>query len=117
MEELAEKYRLKLSYITTNFVRSLESDINWNARLIGIKGARGVGKTTMLLQHIKLSLADELDKTLYVTLDSIWFSNHTLVDLADDFVKKGGEYLFLDEVHKYSNWSQELKNIMMITRC
>ncbi|MDI6046649.1 ATP-binding protein [Flavobacterium yafengii] len=111
MEELAEKYRLKLSYITTNFVRSLGSDINWNARLIGIKGARGVGKTTMLLQHIKLSLADELDKTLYVTLDSIWFSNHTLVDLADDFVKKGGEYLFLDEVHKYSNWSQELKNI------
>lgn len=111
MEELAEKYRLKLSYISTDFVRSLESDINWNARLIGIKGARGVGKTTMLLQHIKLSLADELDKTLYVTLDSIWFSNHTLVDLADDFVKKGGEYLFLDEVHKYSNWSQELKNI------
>lgn len=111
MEELAEKYHLKLSYITTNFVRSLGSDINWNARLIGIKGARGVGKTTMLLQHIKLSLADELDKTLYVTLDSIWFSNHTLVDLADDFVKKGGEYLFLDEVHKYSNWSQELKNI------
>lgn len=111
MEELAEKYRLKLSYITTDFVRSLEEAINWNARLIGIKGARGVGKTTMLLQHIKLNLADELDATLYVTLDSIWFSKHTLVDLADDFVKRGGKYLFLDEVHKYSNWSQELKNI------
>lgn len=111
MEELVEKFRLKLSYITTDFVRSLAHDINWNARLIGIKGARGVGKTTMLLQHIKFSLADELDTTLYVTLDSIWFSNHTLVDLADDFVKRGGKYLFLDEVHKYSNWSQELKNI------
>lgn len=111
MEELVEKFRLKLSYITTDFVRSLERDINWNARLIGIKGARGVGKTTMLLQHIKFSLADELDTSLYVTLDSIWFSNHTLVDLADDFVKRGGKYLFLDEVHKYSNWSQELKNI------
>jgi len=111
MEELVEKYRLKLSYITTDFVRSLERDINWNARLIGVKGARGVGKTTMLLQHIKFSLADELDTTLYVTLDSIWFSNHTLVDLADNFVKRGGKYLFLDEVHKYSNWSQELKNI------
>jgi hypothetical protein len=111
MEELVEKFRLKLSYITTDFVRSLERDINWNARLIGIKGAKGVGKTTMLLQHIKSSLADELDTSLYVTLDSIWFSNHTLVDLADDFVKRGGKYLFLDEVHKYSNWSQELKNI------
>ena len=111
MEELVEKYRLKLSYITTDFVRSLDRDINWNARLIGVKGARGVGKTTMLLQHIKFSLANELDKTLYVTLDSIWFSNHTLVDLADNFAKRGGKYLFLDEVHKYSNWSQELKNI------
>ncbi|MFA5300367.1 MAG: AAA family ATPase [Lutibacter sp.] len=111
MEELVEKYRLKLSYITTDFVRSLERDINWNARLIGVKGARGVGKTTMLLQHIKFSLANELDTTLYVTLDSIWFSNHTLVDLADNFVKRGGKYLFIDEVHKYSNWSQELKNI------
>lgn len=111
MEELVEKFRQKLSYITTDFVRSLERDINWNARLIGVKGARGVGKTTMLLQHIKFNLADELDTTLYVTLDSIWFSNHTLVDLTDNFVKRGGKYLFLDEVHKYSNWSQELKNI------
>jgi hypothetical protein len=111
MEELVEKYHRKLGYINTDFVRSLEGDINWNARLIGIKGARGVGKTTMLLQHLKLGFASELDKTLYVTLDSIWFSNHTLVDLADTFVKRGGKFLFLDEVHKYPNWSQELKNI------
>ena len=111
MEELVEKFRFKLSLTSTDFVRSLGSDINWNARLIGVKGARGVGKTTMLLQHIKMNLAKELDKTLYVSLDSIWFSNNTLVDLADDFVKKGGEYLFLDEVHRYDNWSQELKNI------
>lgn len=54
----------------------------------------------MLLQHIKLSLAGELDNTLYVTFDSIWFTNNTLVDLADHFVKRGGKYLFLDEVHK-----------------
>ena len=87
------------------------SDINWNARLIGVKGARGVGKTTMLLQHIKMNLTQVLDKTLYVSLDSIWFSNNKLVDLVDDFVKKGGEYLFLDEVHRSHNWSQELKNI------
>ncbi|PWA09929.1 ATP-binding protein [Flavobacterium laiguense] len=111
MEELVEKFRFKLSHTSTDFVRSLGNDINWNARLIGVKGARGVGKTTMLLQHIKMNLTEVLDKTLYVSLDSIWFSNNTLVDLADDFVKKGGEYLFLDEVHRYDNWSQELKNI------
>ncbi len=111
MEELVEKFRFKLSLTSTDFVRSLGSTINWNARLIGVKGARGVGKTTMLLQHIKMNLTEVLDKTLYVSLDSIWFSNNTLVDLADDFVKKGGEYLFLDEVHRYDNWSQELKNI------
>jgi predicted AAA+ superfamily ATPase len=111
MEELVEKFRFKLNHTSTDFVRSLGNDINWNARLIGVKGARGVGKTTMLLQHIKMNLAKVLDKTLYVSLDSIWFSNNTLVDLADDFVKKGGEFLFLDEVHRYDNWSQELKNI------
>ena len=65
----------------------------------------------MLLQHIKMNLTKVLDKTLNVSLDSIWFSNTTLIDLADDFVKKGGEYLFLDKVHRYHNWSQELKNI------
>lgn len=65
----------------------------------------------MLLQHIKMNLTKVLDKTLYVSLDSIWFSNNRLTDLADDFVKKGDDYLFLDQVHRYYNWSQELKNI------
>nr|WP_315151257.1 AAA family ATPase [uncultured Flavobacterium sp.] len=111
MEELVAKFRFKLSYTSTDFVRSLEAEINWKARLIGIKGARGVGKTTLLLQHIQLYHSENLEKVLYVSLDSIWFSNNTLVDLADNFVKKGGEYLFLDEVHRYDNWSQELKNI------
>ncbi|UNY97879.1 AAA family ATPase [Zhouia spongiae] len=87
------------------------SDIIWDARLIGIKGARGVGKTTLMLQYIKLNLKDEIDKTLYVSLDSFWFSDNKLIDLVDHFTKTGGKYLFLDEVHKYPNWSQELKNI------
>jgi predicted AAA+ superfamily ATPase len=111
MEGLVEKFRFKLSLISTDFVRSLEAEINWNARLIGVKGARGVGKTTLLLQHILLHHSENLDKVLYVSLDSIWFSNNSLVDLVDNFVKKGGEFLFLDEVHRYDNWSQELKNI------
>ncbi len=86
------------------------SKINWNARLIEIKGARGVGKTTLLLQYIKANLP--LDQsTLYVSLDNIWFSENRLSTMTDTFVKQGGKYLFLDELHKYPNWSQELKNI------
>jgi predicted AAA+ superfamily ATPase len=112
MEELFEKYLQKLNYTSTDFVRSIMDEINWNARLIGIKGARGVGKTTLLLQYIKLKLATVPENSiLYVTLDNIWFSNHTLSNLVDTFVKTGGKYLFLDEVHKYKNWAQELKNI------
>ncbi len=111
MDQIIEKFRKKIAYTQTVFVRSILSEINWEARLIGIKGARGVGKTTVLLQYIKLNLADKLDSSLYVSLDNIWFSEHKLVDLVDTFVKKGGKYLFLDEVHKYPQWSIELKNI------
>ena len=111
MTDLFEKYQKKLQNTSTVFVRSIIDDINWDARLIGIKGARGVGKTTLLLQYMKLHFSNELEKSLYVSLDSVAFSNRNLVDLADEFVKKGGNYLFLDEVHKYANWAQELKNI------
>lgn len=111
MEKLFEKYIQKLQIVSTVFTRSILNDINWNARLIGIKGARGIGKTTLLLQYIKINHSHELEKTLYVSIDSIWFSNNSLVDLVDEFIKKGGLYLFIDEVHKYPNWSQEIKNI------
>jgi predicted AAA+ superfamily ATPase len=111
MDDLFEKYQKKIKNTSTLFVRSFIDDINWDARLIGIKGARGVGKTTLLLQYMKLHFSNELEKSLYVSLDSVAFTNRNLVDLADQFVKKGGKYLFLDEVHKYANWAQELKNI------
>ena len=111
MEKLHEKFIQKIQNIDTDFTRSILHEINWDARLIGIKGARGIGKTTLLLQHIKIQLAQKLQQTLYVSLDAIWFTNNSLTDLADAFVKQGGEYLFLDEVHKYPNWSQEIKNI------
>ena len=111
MEKLFEKYIQKLQLVSTHFTRSIIHEINWKTRLIGIKGARGIGKTTLLLQYIKLKHSNELEKTLYISLDSIWFSNNSLVDLVESFIKKGGKYLFLDEVHKYPNWSQEIKNM------
>lgn len=110
MEALFEKFYKKIDFINLDFKRSLMNEIQWESRLIGIKGARGVGKTTLLLQFIKEHLPiNEL--TLYVSLDNIWFAENKLSKLVNDFVKKGGKYLFLDEVHKYPNWSQELKNI------
>lgn len=110
MERLFDIFAKRLAQTDTTFVRSQMDEIEWKARLIGLRGARGVGKTTLLLQHIKLHRT--LDSSvLYASLDNIWFSDHKLYDLASDFVKRGGRYLYLDEVHKYPNWAQELKNI------
>ena len=79
--------------------------------MVGIKGARGIGKTTLLLQHIKLNYQNELDSVLYVSLDDLWFSEHSLLELVDSFVKIGGKHLYLDKVHKYPQWSDALKNM------
>lgn len=111
MEVLVEKFYKKIAQIDTSFVRSKMHEIKWNARLIGLKGQRGVGKTTFLLQYIKLHFSNSLNEILYVSLDDLWFTENKLVDLADDFVKKGGKILFLDEVHKYPLWSQSIKNL------
>lgn len=110
LKKLFEKYYRKLDQITYTFQRSLAMDIDWSNRLIGIKGARGAGKTTLLLQHARQHLPGN-GKTLYVSLDDLYFTENRLYDLADLFRKEGGRYLLLDEVHRYSNWSQEIKNI------
>jgi predicted AAA+ superfamily ATPase len=109
MDALFEKHWNRLSHTQTDFVRSIIDRINWESRLIGIKGSRGVGKTTLLLQNIKKNLPAD-GTSLYVSLDNIWFAENRLINLADSFVKKGGRYLFLDEVHKYPTWAQEVKN-------
>lgn len=90
--------------------RYLISKINWSNRLIAIKGARGSGKTTLLLQQIKFYLPKDAEP-LYASLDNMYFLEHNLVDLAEEFVLQGGTHLFLDEVHKYPNWSREIKLI------
>ena len=90
--------------------RYLLTQIDWSQQLIGIKGARGSGKTTLLLQRIKFHLF-ESEKALYTSLDNLYFLNNTLLGLAEEFALQGGTHLFLDEVHKYPNWSRELKLI------
>ena len=92
-----------------DYVREFHDKINWSNRLICIMGQKGVGKSTMLLQHIKKF--DNLEETLYVTADNIYFSGHTLYDLAQSFFKAGGKRLYIDEIHKYKPWSTEIKNI------
>lgn len=92
-----------------DFVRYMADRIDWDSRLVGIVGPRGVGKSTMLLQRLKAHRENGF--WLYVSADHTYFANHSLVDLADDFVKEGGTHLYIDEAHKYSNWSRELKQI------
>ena len=110
MDTIIEKSYQKVRETDTRFIRSIMKKIDWNDRLIGIRGARGVGKTTLLLQRIKKNLGNT-SEVLYVSLDNLWFAEHNLLELVDFFVKRGGKYLFLDEVHKYPQWSQAIKNI------
>src|SRR6056297_2120668 len=110
MEELLEQSDLVIERVSTNFKRYLYQNINWQARLIGIKGARGTGKTTLLLQWLhEKGLPGH--KAAYFTLDDFYFTTNSLVDTAKKFHKQGGEVLVLDEVHKYPNWSMEIKNL------
>lgn len=110
MENLRIKYLRLLKTIGMEPKRFLYYQINWKDRLIVIKGQRGTGKTTLILQYIK-STFKNFDETLYVSLDDIYFSKNTLTELTEDFVTDGGKYLFIDEAHRYKGWSQELKNI------
>ncbi|WP_460519343.1 ATP-binding protein [Cyclobacterium sediminis] len=109
MRTLYQKFETLLQNTTTDFKRYLYDNVSWESRMIGIIGARGVGKTTMILQHIKEKLDSK--KALYVSADDMYFGDHRLIDLAEDFFKNAGEYLFIDEIHKYTDWSRELKNI------
>lgn len=109
MEALFSRFQRLLSETNTDFLRYLHDKIIWTDRMIAIVGARGVGKTTMMLQRIKLH--HNISDTLYVTADDMYFADHKLLDLAEQFVKMGGKYLFIDEIHRYVNWSKELKLI------
>ena len=109
MKTLYATYERMLSQTDMSFVRYLHDEIDWQARLIELLGVRGVGKTTLLLQHILLS--GQKDESLYVMADDFYFTQHRLYDLALQFYQQGGTYLYIDEIHKYKGWSTEIKNI------
>lgn len=107
---LVDVYHRRLAVVDMGFVRFLHDKINWSSRLIGIRGSRGTGKTTLLLQHIKRTF-ESVDDALWVSLDNLWFKTHTLQDLVEFLYSRGLRYLFVDEVHKYPDWTIVLKNI------
>jgi len=108
MEELYSYQNKMLAGITGKWYRSAYITIDWNQRLFGIKGLRGVGKTTLLLQHLKFHYPEK-EKALYVSADNPWFYNNNLYELITEFDKIGGELLLIDEIHKYPRWPTELK--------
>lgn len=109
MENLIRTFHYYLDNTDLGYVRYIHDQIEWESRLVAILGSRGVGKTTLILQHIKQY--DDIDKVLYVTADDLYFSSHRIYDLALEFSRNGGRKLYIDEIHKYNNWSQEIKNI------
>ena len=99
----------QLKQTTSTFHRYMFDQISWESRMFGLVGPRGIGKSTMILQYIKEHLDER--RMLYVAADHLYFSSHTLVETVDEFAKEGGEQIFIDEIHKYENWSRELKQI------
>lgn len=106
-----EAFYRKLKFTPNDFHRDLYHKINWNDTLIGIKGPRGAGKTTMVLQHIKESFSN-LNEVLYLSLDNLTIqADDNLDSIVDYHYTRGGTHLFLDEVHKYNDWQTKIKNL------
>lgn len=111
MESLFRKHKMLISQVSTTIVREIMNTIDWEKPLVAIRGSRGVGKTTLIRQYVKQKYGLNAGEALYCVLDSMYFTNHTLLDLADRFHLMGGKHLFLDEVHRYPTWSREIKEI------
>lgn len=115
MDSLFRKSERLLTNVSTKIVREKMNEIHWNAQLISIMGAKGVGKSTLIKQYLKQNYKMGDRRALYCSADTVDFSTRTLVDLAEEFVIRGGELLVIDEIHKYksgtSDWSREIKEI------
>lgn len=112
MDTLFKKHRTLISQTNTGIVREIMKSVNWEKQLVSIRGSRGVGKTTLMRQYIKQMYGVNAGEALYCVMDSMYFTSHTLMEVAERFHLMGGKHLFLDEVHKYPTWSKELKEII-----
>jgi hypothetical protein len=110
MDILIRTYKKLLAEVDTHIHRFLFLEIDWEQPLVGIKGQRGVGKTTLMIQRIKASDPSG-EKSFYVTLDNLWFADHSLIDLAEEVLKRGVTHLYLDEVHRLPGWERQVKNL------
>ena len=109
VKPLMNLYNRSLNATNGKFKRYMHNKINWDVRLIGIKGARGIGKTTLMLQYIKDNFKNT-NKAFYASLDNLWFNQYPLEELVEYLYNQGVEAIFLDEVHKLKNWQQYIKN-------
>ena len=116
MDKLFERHDEYVSSVSMDYIRSMMNEIDWSLRLIAIKGPKGVGKSTLMQQYVKRNFSPDNRHVLYCSADTSYFSNHSLVDVADTFSKNGGTHLFIDEIHKYENWSTEIKEIYDLQR-
>ena len=111
METLFKKHKILISQVSTTIIRQQMNSIAWEKPLVSIRGSRGVGKTTLMRQYIRQKYGANAGEALYLVMDSMYFTNHTLLEVAERFHLVGGKHLFLDEVHKYPTWSKEIKEI------
>jgi len=111
MKTLLDKSARVIRNTSLDFVRQCGSELNWETPLMAVRGQKGVGKSTIMQQYIKSHYKANDKSVLYCSCDWSYFSSHTLLELADEFSKFGGRHLFLDEIHKYYNWSREIKEI------
>ena len=108
MEAFYRTHTYLVEHMNAPVRRDLMDEIDWNDRLIGIKGTRGVGKTTFLLQYAKEKFGTDRS-CLFINMNNFYFSDHSIVDFANDFQKRGGKVLLIDQVFKYTGWSEELR--------
>lgn len=112
MESLFKKHCILISQTSTEIVREMMRSVNWKKQLVSIRGSHGVVKITLMRQYIRQNYGVNAGEALYCVMDSMYFTNHTLLEPADRFHIMGGKHLFLDEVHKYPTWSKEVKEII-----
>lgn len=108
MDNFFHRHAYLIEQTDASVPRALMNEIDWSHRLIGIKGPRGVGKTTFLLQYIKLNFNPQFQRCLYINMSSFYFQGCSLIKFAEEFTKRGGKVLVIDQIYKQDGWRDML---------